>query len=80
MREYLEIFLQFVNVLTGWQLAMPRRGRYLRRWRLPVIQTPSVLIRLSPALRCWLGGALIDVLVIGGGALCFLIMWILLFT
>lgn len=78
--DYLNVVLQFFGVMAGRDLALPKRGRYQRRWRLPELRIPDGLLKLSPGMRSFLTSTLIDVLLIGGGTLVFMLVWVYLFA
>lgn len=79
MRRYMDILFQFLTVMSGVRVALPRRGRYQRRFQMPKIHPPTCLIDFISNLPGWLIDGLIDVLVIGGCTFCFLLMWLALF-
>ena len=78
--DYLNVVLQFFGVMAGRDLALPKRGRYQRRWRLSELRIPAPLLKLSPSTRSWMSGALIDALLIGGGTLIYMLIWVHLFV
>ena len=63
--DYLNVLCQFVNLLTGWHVVLPKRGRYQRPWRLPAFR----LHRIMSGVPHWFSDALADGLLILGGTL-----------
>lgn len=78
--DWVNVVLDFFGVMVGRSVGLPKRGRYQRRWRMPELRIPEGLLRLSPSLRSILSDTLIDALLIGGGTLVYMLIWVHLFV